>query len=222
MRAVEESHALETRMPVEVVAPPGQDVQALHRRARPLEGAAAGRARRRLCQGSGLSAAPRSKVTKTSSAPMLGPLREETWAVVGEDGHLLMPPRRRYEPGVVKLLVENLEKVARHRLTPGPPERGERAQGEGRRRAAAQGRLQPGGSGGRRRAPGLYEGENMAFRISASRTRQPLFVYLLDLGLTGRIKLLYPPPGAEDSLLPGRDARGGDPAGARDQSLHPR
>ena len=55
MRAVEESHALETRLPVEVVAPSGHGRAGARRRARPLQAAAAGRARR-ACQGPGLSA----------------------------------------------------------------------------------------------------------------------------------------------------------------------
>jgi hypothetical protein len=48
MRGVEESHALETRMPVEVIAPSAQqDVRALIEGLDAFQGAAAGRARPR-------------------------------------------------------------------------------------------------------------------------------------------------------------------------------
>ncbi len=203
MRAVEESHALETRMPVEVVAPAGQDVQALRDaldRSKVLRRAKRGTyAKARV-----YLAAPRTKVAKGSPAPMLGPLAEETWAVVGEDGQLAMPPHRRYEPGVIKLLVENLEKVARHRLTIDLQNEASRLKGKVGAVLLRKGDFSletPDVEGG---LPVLYEGENVAFRIVSQPDAPPLFVYLLDVGLTGRITLLYPPPGAEDSLLPGR------------------
>jgi hypothetical protein len=214
MRAVEESHALETRMPVEVVAPAGKDVQALQDaldRSKVLRRAE----RCKYAKARVYLAAPRSKVAKGSPAPMLEALAEETWAVVGEDGQLLMPPHRRYEPGVVKLLVENLEKVARHRLLVDLQNETSGLRGKVGAVLLRKGDFSleapaPDVADG---LPVLYEEENMAFRIVSQPDAPPLFVYLLDLGLTGRITLLYPPPGAEDSLLPGRTLEVGSQPG---------
>jgi hypothetical protein len=51
--------------------------------------------------------------------------------------------------------------------------------------------------------PLFYEGDSVAMRIG-NRHDAALFVYALDLGLTGRIQLVYPPAGAEESLIAGR------------------
>jgi hypothetical protein len=201
MRGVEESHSLETRMPVEVIAPSGQDAQAL------AEGIDGSKVLRRAERGGYAKArvyllAPRADA-KDAPVPQLGPLREETWAVVGEDGDLLMPVRRRYEPGVVGLLRENLEKVARYRLVMGLENGASELAGkvniEILRKTLSGGLEAPEvGTDGR---PVFYEGDDVAFKISHQHEK-PLFVYLLDLGLTGRIQLVYPAPGAEDCLLP--------------------
>ncbi len=201
MRAVEESHALETRMPVEVVAPSGSDVQAL------LDGLDRSKLLRQA--GSDKYAkvrvyllAPGSVLPKGAAKPMLGPLREETWAVVGEDGQLLMPVRRRNEPGAGALLLENLEKVARYRLAldleNAAAEFADKVEIEILCKTGTGLEAPEKGNDGR---PVFYEGDNIAFKIS-HRHERPLFVYLLDLGLTGRISLIYPAPGAIDSLLP--------------------
>jgi hypothetical protein len=202
LRAVEESHALETRLPVEVVAPSGQDVQALLDgldRSKLLRRAKRGHAKLRV-----YLLAPRSKVQKNTPVPMLGPLREETWAVVGEDGQLLMPSHGRSEPGIVRLLLDNLEKVARYRLMAGLRNEASALSGKVEvelfRKAGSQlesPELEKGN------LPVFHEGDCLALRI-ANRHDQPLFVYVLDLGLTGRISLLYPAPGAENSLLAGK------------------
>jgi len=205
-RAVEECHALETRLPVEVVAPSGatvgRDVQAflerldrskLLRRAEP-----GGYAKARV-----YLLAPRSTVGKRAPVPRLGVLREETWAVVGEDGELLMPVRHRHEPGAVELLVANLEKVARYRLTvdlkneTSPLK--EKVDVELFRKAGSGLEALDCAAG---RLPALDEGDCLALKLF-NRHDRPLFVYVLDLGLTGRIQLIYPAPGAVDSLLAG-------------------
>ena len=205
MRAIEEIRALETLLPVQVVTPyrHGSDVQALLegldqskllRRAEPDEYA---KARVYLLP-------PRASVTSRAAVPMLGLLAEETWAVVGENGDLLMPARRRSEPGVVQTLLENLEKVACYRLV--LDLRNEKS--------ALSGKLDVElfrWTGEKLEKPELgpdlrevfCEGDNLALRI-VNRSQQSLFVYVLDLGLIGRIQLAYPVAGAEESLEPGR------------------
>ena len=202
LRAVEESHALETRLPIEVVAPSGQDVQALLdslEGSKLLRRAEPGRAKVRV-----YLLAPRKVVIPGKTpVPMLGPLREETWAVVGEDGQLLMPSHGRSEPAIVSLLRDNLEKVARYRLAAALQNEGSTLAGKVeaellRKNGSALAALVPEPGS----LPVLDEGELLALRIT-SRHDKPLFVYVLDLGLAGRIALVYPAPGAENSLLPG-------------------
>jgi hypothetical protein len=202
LRAVEEKHALETRLPVEVVAPSGPDVRAL------LEGLDGSKLLRRAEPGHAkvrvYLLARRSKVPKNAPVPMLGLLSEETWAVVGEDGQLLMPSHGRAELGVVRLLLDNLEKVARYRLVAGLGNEGSALAGKVevelfRKNGSGLEKLEPEPGS----LPVLNEGDSLALRIT-NRHEKPLFVYVLDLGLTGRIALVYPAPGAENSLLAGR------------------
>jgi hypothetical protein len=183
-RAVEESHAVDSRLPVEVVAPPGQNVSAL------LDGLAASKVLRRA-EADGFAKARVS-------------LREETWKVIGEDGDLLMPVHHRFEPGVVRLLLDNLEKIARLRLTADLRNDASALKGKVDFELFRKTTLTletPELDADNR--PLFFEGDDVAMRI-VNRHDAPLFVYVLDLGLTGRIQLVYPVSGAEDSLLPGK------------------
>jgi hypothetical protein len=201
LRAVEESHALETRLAVEVAAAPGSDVQAF------LDGLDASKLLRRAQPGMSAQArvyllAARSRVSPDDPAPMLGVLSEETWAVVGEDGKLLAPHHRRYETGIVRLMIENLEKIARLRLTAGLRNDAGALQGKVDFELLRKTSLALEMPELEDNLPLFHEGDSVAMRI-VNRYDAPLFVYILDLGLTGRIQLVYPPAGAEDSLLAG-------------------
>ena len=124
--------------------------------------------------------------------------------MVGEDGKLLAPVHPRHEPCVVGTLLDNLEKVARYRLALDLKNPGSELAGKvdvELLRKTAYGLEAPElGADGR---PVFSEGECLALRIS-HRCDRPLYVYVLDLGLTGRVVLQYPPGGSKDSLLPGR------------------
>jgi caspase domain-containing protein len=202
MRAVEEVHPIESRMPVEVVptAERGPDVQNLldslnrSKLVRPAAPGESGQARIYLL-------APRSKVTKKAPVPMLGTLAEETWAVVGENGDLAMPAHRRSETGVTSLLVDNLDRIARFRLT--LRMQNERSALAGKVKAElfrwVDGKLvKPEvGKGGEEI---FQEEDRLVLRVSHQHDK-PLFIYVLDLGLTGRIELVYPISGAEGDPL---------------------
>ncbi|HEY9419847.1 MAG TPA: hypothetical protein VIW92_00390, partial [Thermoanaerobaculia bacterium] len=147
--------------------------------------------------------APRVRVPQEAPVPALGPLREETWAVIGESGDLLMPAHLRNEPGVIQVLVENLEKRARYRL----------ALDLANDNSALKGKVEAelfrwvGASLekpelGPDSRPIFYEGDSLGLKVT-NRSNRPLFIYVLDLGLTGRISLVHPNLGVEDSLKPG-------------------
>jgi len=145
--------------------------------------------------------ARREAAAAGGAVPAAGALAADSWAVVGEDGELLMPVHAACEPGVAGLLIENLEKRARYRAAmdladPGGPLRG-------RVQLAVLGRV-----GGRwvergideqgisRAEPAFRAGERIAFRINHCHP-SPLFFYLVDFGLSGAISLVYPAMGGE-------------------------
>lgn len=203
-RAVEESRHLDTLLPVQVAAPASYpDVQLLLdeldqskvlRRAEPDKFA---KVRVYL-----LPAGAASR--RRGAVPMLGALTEETWAVIGENGELMMPAHRRSEPGVIRTLVENLEKAARYRLVLDMRNETSALAGKVdvelfRRTGAGLEKPEVDSDG-----EAMYrEGDEMALKMT-NRYGQPLFIYVLDLGLTGRVQLAYPVAGAEDGLEAGR------------------
>jgi Caspase domain len=209
MRAVEESRVLETRMPVQVVAGSSRHSQALR------DAIAASKLLKLVGPGEYARARayllePRTWVAENAPVPTLGELREETWAVVGESGDLLMPVHLRSEPGVIELLLENLEKRALYKVVLDLQNEGSSFKGKVEAelfRWTGGGLVKP--EVGPDNLPLFYEGDFLGLKV-ANRSAQPLFIYALDLGLTGRISLVYPLTGTEDSLLPGRTLEVGE------------
>jgi len=205
LRAVELSRAVETRLPVQVVTPSrwDEDVQSLldgldqSPLLRPVERDEYAKARVYLLP-------PRTSSGSQGAAPMLGALSEETWAVIGENGELMMPAHRRSELGVVSTLLENLEKAARYRLVldlrSEPSALTDRVEVELLRWSGFSLEEPERGSDNR---PLFFEDDNLALRIT-NRSEQALLVYVLDLGLAGRIQQTYPVVGAKEGLAAGR------------------
>jgi hypothetical protein len=203
-RAVEKTHRYgESRFDVEIDA----GATRLSAAAAALRAGIAASPLLRLHLGKGVAAArvyllaARAGVPASGAVPAAGPLPADSWAVVGEDGELSMPVHAAAEPGVVGLLLENLEKRARYRAAmeltdPGGPL-------SGRVHLAVLGR-----EGGRwvergvdeegvaRVEPSFRDGERIAFRIAHCHP-SPLFFYLLDFGLSGAISMVYPAMGGE-------------------------
>jgi hypothetical protein len=139
--------------------------------------------------------------------PQLGPLPEPVIAAVGADGRLAMPVHPVGEPDVVSTVVGNMETLARYRRAlalsnPSPDSvlRGkvelilQRRAGDGAWTPA-----EPEEDGG----PVVFaEGDRIAVAI-ANRDTQPVYVSVLDFGLTGRIGLIHPPSGPSEKVEPG-------------------
>ncbi len=149
---------------------------------------------------------PRQQAASGAPVPSLAEVRAESWAVVGEDGELLMPVHPAAAAGAVSLLIEGLEKRARFRAAiqlsdPQGPLSGSvrlavlRQGGRGERwiECAAD---------DRRTAARFRAGDRIAFRLS-HRHSSPLYLYLLDFGLSGAISLIYPAMGGEQKGSPG-------------------
>ena len=140
------------------------------------------------------------------AVPQLGALAEPTWAVVGTDGRLVMPPLAASAPGAASTVRDNLDTLARFRHAlaldnPGSALRGavdvrlKRLDGNGEwAEAEAE---EAGGE------VVFEEGERVAFTV-ANRHAEPVYVYGLDFGLAGAINL-FTVAGANDALAPGRE-----------------
>lgn len=168
-----------------------------------------------LHQGEGTAAArvyllpARGGAVAGDAVPAAGALAADSWAVVGADGELSMPVHAAAEPGVVGLLLENLEKRARYRSAmeladPGGPLSG-RVQlavlGRGGERWVERGVDEQGVT---LAEPTFRTGERIAFRITHCHP-SPLYFYLLDFGLSGAISLIYPAMGGQQKAA-SRDA----------------
>jgi hypothetical protein len=130
--------------------------------------------------------------------------REASWSVEDGDGTLLLPPIPLRQSGAVAQLVEDLEKWVRYRNLlrlvdedEGNPLRGilqvqllrqsDRGEFRPARPAKATGEI-------------VYrEGEQLALRI-VHHAECPLYIHVLDLGLTGAVGLFYPIAGASKAL----------------------
>lgn len=202
-RVVESCHCLkEVRIAVEVATPPGHSPTEL------LERISVSRFVQAVRSGNRADARiylvpPRSRVRETDPMPKLGELAEESWVVVGEDGELLAPPLPTRHPQALELLVANLESVARLRrvLALRNPDNALEGKVEIRLHRLA---------GDSCVTPTLNDYQELVFEVGDfivaeiyNGATRPLFFYLLDIGLTGRINLIYPVQGAREPQEPG-------------------
>lgn len=152
--------------------------------------------------------APRNDVNMNDPVPQLGFVERPVWAVVGQDGKLIMPLHAVDETDAASILCENLEKFTRYKRVQvlKNPNRGSLLKGKvdfflKRRNPDGTWVLaQPDNASG---YTVFEEGERIAFEI-INRHDSPIYVSILDLGLTGTVDLLYPMAGANENLSPGR------------------
>ncbi|HEV3460035.1 MAG TPA: caspase family protein [Thermoanaerobaculia bacterium] len=207
-RAVEQTHRYgEARLDVEIDA----GATRLPAAAAAVRAGIAASSLLRLQRGEGTAAArvyllpPRTSAPAGGPVPSAGRLAADSWAVVGEDGELLMPVHAAGEAAVVALVLENLEKRARYRAAmeiadPDGPL-------SGRVQLALLGR-----EGGRwvergvdeegvtREAPSFRVGERIAFKLTHCHPSR-LYFYLLDFGLSGAVTLVHPAMGGEQKAV---------------------
>lgn len=207
-RAVESSHFLgATRLVVEVAIPAGRP------EARELF-ARIGESRLLRQAGEGEEAEariyllpPRFGAREGDPAPALGALREDTWAVVGPHGHLLMLPRPHHDYEAVKAIVQNLEGRARLRHTSALAN--DRSTLAGMVDLKILRRLDNGLWGEPEvdvdGEPVLFDGDQFILEIT-NRDRRPLYMYVLNLGTGGSVSQLYPVQGAQTVFAPAHDS----------------
>jgi hypothetical protein len=166
---------------------------------------------------------PRDRAAPEDPVPQARSVAAPSWAAVGRDGRLVMPIHRLDEPGASEVVVSNLEKVARFRraLALANPDPGAVLRGAVdlvllRREHGSWVDALPGQGGV------VYEeGEPIAFRIRNGHTA-PVFVSVLDFGLTGRIAQVHPAGGVADRIDPGLEVRVGDQPGCELPLAFPR
>jgi len=200
-RAVEEAHQYgEMRLVVEALAPAGYEenlaeLQQLVQRSNLLCLAKDGEP----ANACAYLIAPGPQGHPRGALPQLGMVAEATWAVVGQDGRLMMPVHRVSEPGAASKLRDNLEKIARYRqgLALRNPDL------ESRLKDKVEFKLK------RQKADGSWlpaepeDAERVAAEIT-NRSDGPIYVSVLDFGLSGAISLLHPLEGASEQILPGK------------------
>lgn len=150
---------------------------------------------------------PRNEIKEDDPVPQLGLLKTPIWVVI-QDGFLLMPTYDINDNGVEFKICENLEKLVRYRQTlniQNPKETNILKdkvdfkiirQNNKKEWIKAKPDLKA-------KQILFEEGEFIAFEVS-NHSKIPIFVSLLDFGLTGAITLLYPIQGASEKLIPNK------------------
>jgi hypothetical protein len=144
---------------------------------------------------------PRDRASEGDPVPQVHSVAAPVWAVVTEDGQLMMPPKPIDAISEVKT---NLEKLARYRQAlalenPDPASAMRDSFVLDLLRLGPNGRwvvAEPEASGGQ---IVFEEGEAIGFRIT-SHYGEPVFVNLVDFGPSGSVSPLFPARGAEEKL----------------------
>lgn len=149
--------------------------------------------------------APRKTAGPGDPLPQLGPLAEPTWAVAARDGSLRMPRIAATSHDSIGRLVDNLELWARYRHVlqienRKPDDLRERIDVILQREKPSGG-WEPALPDERANTVVFEEGEPVALEVR-NHSDLPLYIYVLDLGLTGKVEILYPVPGADEPLEP--------------------
>lgn len=149
----------------------------------------------------------RSAARSQELVPQLGALSRPTWAVIDGDGELVLPPLPADAAGSAEVLAQNLKKLACLRAVEGcdNPDPSSALYD----RFAVQ-LLRETADGGWAPAAEIlgegvcFESEDRFAIAIKSRAAIPVYVAILDLGVTGRISLLYPYGDSEpECLAPG-------------------
>jgi hypothetical protein len=136
--------------------------------------------------------APRDEVSEGDPVPQLGDVADAIWAMV-EDGEMIDPPRRVDDPEVANLLLDSLENKARYRnaIALANPNPGNTLKDGVQFNLKRQ---KPDGTWETIPEEGLAEfevDEKIAFEV-VNKLNVPVYVSVLDFGVTDGITLLYP------------------------------
>lgn len=147
--------------------------------------------------------APRQSAGSGDPLPQLQQIAQQSWAIVDRSGAPVMPLHREDEPEISATLLANLETLARYRnalILDNPASA----------LAVDFNLYREDGAGGWQLANGANEvfktGDCIAFEV-VNREARPVFVSVLDFGLSGKIQLLYPPNKTSEFVEAGKTLR---------------
>ena len=140
---------------------------------------------------------PRAAAGTSDPVPELGALVAATWAVVNRDGRMAMPAHSVDEAGVLTLLYDNLVKLARYRHTlalrnPNSAHLLNKQVELVLKRQRRDGTWEAIDGRGTDEQVIFNTADRIAFEIVNHHTA-PVYVSVLDFGLTGAVSLLHPP-----------------------------
>ena len=150
----------------------------------------------------------RTEVSENTPVPQLGILAEPTWSVVGKDGQILIPPQSANRANAAQLVRDNLERIVRYRqmLSLRNPNREnllkDRVEFIVKRQSLDDSWVvaEPDSSSGEI----IFKaGERIAVEI-VNHHDAPVYIGILDFGLTGKVSLLHPIEGSNEQLMPGQ------------------
>lgn len=147
--------------------------------------------------------APRQGAAAGDPLPQVQQITQSSWAIVDRSGALAMPLHGEGEANAIATLRSNLEMLARYRnaLDLDNPDSA---------LAVDFNLYREDGAGGWQLANGTDEafkaGDCIAFEV-VNREARPVFVSVLDFGLSGKIQLLYPPNKTSEFVEAGKSLR---------------
>jgi hypothetical protein len=151
--------------------------------------------------------APREKPLIGAPVPQLGSIHAPIWVVVARDGELLIPPISASQRGAVHQIGDFLERYGRYRFALRLRNQNIESKLAGLvdfdlLRRTSEGSWQVARAENATAYPVFREGDSIAFRIY-NRSLLPIFLTVIDFGVTWRLLPVYPPPGAYEALSPG-------------------
>lgn len=148
----------------------------------------------------------RSTVQPNDAVPQLGSLDKTVWAVVGRDGRLMMPARAA-ESGSVKAIRENLEKEVRYRQSLALVNPNRENVLNGKIGFVLKKQTADGGwvdAAADESGVVVYEDRDRLAVEIFNNFSSPVYISIIDFGLTGAISLLHPIAGASERLGQGK------------------
>jgi hypothetical protein len=151
---------------------------------------------------------PRTEVRRGDPVPQLGVVTQPTWAVVGKDGQLIIPPQVVTNTDAARIVCDNLENLVRYRQTlslrnPNPDCVLKDKVKFILKRQASDGSwvaAEPENSSGQ---IVFKDNEQIALEV-INQHNAPIYIGILDFGLTGAVRLLHPIEGSNEKLAPGQ------------------
>ncbi|MDJ0907914.1 MAG: caspase family protein [Woeseiaceae bacterium] len=143
---------------------------------------------------------PRDSATDDDPVPQVGPIETQSWVVIDNAGELAMPIHPTSKPDVVALLLRNFETNARYRnaLLLDNPDSSLRVRFNIYRQDENDGWVAANGGD-----HCFVHGDRIGFEV-VNNEEHDVFVSILNFGLDGEVKLLYPPKSTSELIEAGK------------------